>query len=358
MDNKIKKRKIKISGVLVLLGIFVGLIGLVYIIVSLPLEKTSTNTLYSYTSRKSSTYNVNLNPNVNYFYDNLIGESGNIYPSSAIQNYNLTLTYLYEGSKLENTEYTYYVTADIIGEFNENNSGNTSIWEKKFNLTEPKNNRITNQKSFSINEPVTIDYWNYANIVNEFKSAFSMSINAYLRVRLNVEYKTTSIENEFDEITNKEYVELQIPLSSNVSSVKNNYEPLIENNVTETVFNKPDYVILGIGLFFMFASIILFIIANNKKVVTKHSLYKKNMDKVLKDYGDLIVTVKNRPSIKDLRLMALTNIDDLVDVAEQNKCNIINYEIPKKDESFLLVISGSYVYVYVITEEDINYSNK
>ena len=87
-------------------------------------------------------------------------------------------------------------------------------------------------------------------------------------------------------------------------------------------------------------------------------LYKKNMEKVMKDYGDLIVTVKHRPSIKNLRLMALTNIDDLVDVAEQNKCNIINYEIPKKYESFLLVIVEGYVYVYVITEEEIIYSNK
>lgn len=356
MGGENKKRKVKISGVLLLLGIFVAIIGIIYIIVALPKNINATKTLYNYQIKKNSSHVTNLKEESIYYYDSLIGESSS-YPSLSIKNMNLNFTYFFAGNELINSDYTYNITADIIGNYTES-SGTEQVWEKKFTLTENKTINLEKQKSFAINENTIIDYNLYNDLVRQFKEVYNLQIQAKLRVRLNVSYSIKDPENNFNDIQKSDFVEVEIPLTETITTVKNNYQPLTEDSITETIVNKPDYIILSIGMFFILLSIILFIIANNKKVVTKYSLYKKNMEKVMKDYGDLIVTVKNRPSIKNLRLMALTNIDDLVDVAEQNKCNIINYEIPKKYESFLLVIVEGYVYVYVITEEEIIYSNK
>ncbi len=356
MDGEVKKRKVKISGVLLLLGIFVAIIGIVYIVVAIPKNINATKTLYNYQIKKNSSNITNLREDSIYYYDNLIGESGS-YPSLSINNMNLNFTYFLTGNELTNSNYTYNITAEIVGYYTES-SGSEQVWQKKFTLTEEKTNTLENQKSFAINENTVIDYNYYNNLVKQFKEVFNIQIQAKLRVRLNVSYTINDPENKFTDITKNDSVEVEIPLTDTITTVKKNYQPLMEDTITETIINQPDYIILSIGVFFIILAIILFIIANNKKVVTKHSLYKKNMEKVMKDYGDLIVTVKNRPSIKNLRLMALTNIDDLVDVAEQNKCNIINYEIPRKYESFLLVIVEGYVYVYVVTEEEIVYANK
>ena len=356
MDGETKKRKVKISGVLLLLGIFVAIIGIVYIIVALPKNLNATKTLYNYQIKKNASNIMNLREDTIYYYDNLIGE-GNSYPSLSINNINLNFTYFLTGTELVNTDYTYNITADIIGNYTES-SGSEQVWEKKYTLTENKTINLENQKSFAINENTIIDYNYYNDLVRQFKEVFNLQIQVKLRVKLNVSYIIKDPENNFADVVKSDYVEVEIPLTETITTVKKNYQPLTEDSITEVIVNEPDYIILSIGLFFISMSIILFIIANNKKVVTKSRLYKKNMEKVLKEYGDLIVTVKNRPNIKGLRLMALSHIDDLVDVADQNKCNIINYEIPKKYESFLLVISDGYVYVYIVTEEEINYSNK
>ena len=72
---------------------------------------------------------------------------------------------------------------------------------------------------------------------------------------------------------------------------------------------------------------------------------------VLKYYKDLIVTISNKPDFSHLKLMELNCIDDLIDVAEQNNCNIIHYEVIKDEKSELYVIINEYLYMYVITGE-------
>ena len=46
-------------------------------------------------------------------------------------------------------------------------------------------------------------------------------------------------------------------------------------------------------------------------------------------------------------------IDDLIDVAEQNKANIIRYEVIKSKVSKLYVITNNYVYIYEITVSEL-----
>ena len=71
----------------------------------------------------------------------------------------------------------------------------------------------------------------------------------------------------------------------------------------------------------------------------------------MKYYKDLIVTVTNEPVITDLKVMKIDSLDDLIDVAEQNKSNIIHYEVTKNMLSKLYVIINNYVYIYTVTDK-------
>ena len=87
-------------------------------------------------------------------------------------------------------------------------------------------------------------------------------------------------------------------------------------------------------------------IINNKALQDN---YEKNINRILKYYGDIIVTVNDEPDFTNSQIMNVQNFGDLIDVAEQNKKNIIHYEVLEKEESNLYVVIDKYVYKYVVT---------
>ena len=82
-------------------------------------------------------------------------------------------------------------------------------------------------------------------------------------------------------------------------------------------------------------------------------MYEKNINKILKYYRDLIVTVDNKPDLSNLESLKVMILDDLIDVAEQNKAIIIRYEELKEDKSYLYVIIGKYAYIYEVTADEL-----
>ena len=89
---------------------------------------------------------------------------------------------------------------------------------------------------------------------------------------------------------------------------------------------------------------------NNK---TPEQKYRHNINKILRYYKELIVTVTNKPILEDLKIMEINSLDDLIDVAEQNNSSIIHYEEIKNQRSNLYVIVNNYVYVYIVTYEEL-----
>lgn len=352
MGKRVKREKLKLNNCMALLGALIFVVGIIYIAVGLPEKTNKKITYYTYDVKKSTSYSTTLKPESIYYYDDLFKTAGT-YPSASIEKFDIILNYDYSADKDANINYQYNIVADLIGEYKSDEYEN-NIWEKKYILLETKSNNITGP-SFNINEHIEIQYNLYNNLVNAFKDTYKLSLNTYLRIRLNVSYNVDVLENS-KKIAQSDTIELKIPLTDTVTKVIDNNQNTDKKNITEYISEKPDYILLSIGTLFILLSVILFIAANNKKVVTKFSLYKKNIDRVLKEYGDIIVTVRNKPNVKHLRVMALATIDDLVDVAEQNKCHIIRYEVLKKSESFLLVIHDGYVYAYIVDDKEINYS--
>ena len=62
----------------------------------------------------------------------------------------------------------------------------------------------------------------------------------------------------------------------------------------------------------------------------------------LKEYQELIIIVKNRPNIKNLKVLNLESFNDLIDIAEQNNTHIIYYE--KMGEFYIIL--GDYIYIF------------
>ena len=111
-------------------------------------------------------------------------------------------------------------------------------------------------------------------------------------------------------------------------------------------FKEYIYYVLA-GLLFI-SAFITYIIRINKNKMTDQEKYEKKVNHILKYYRDLIVTVNNKPNLDGLKQMELISLDDLIDVAEQNNCNIIHYEDLQNKTNLLYAIVGEYVFKVVL----------
>ena len=116
MDNKesvVKKRKLRVSTILIFFAIVTSLMGIYFASIGLP-KKVEQDPYYEYEIKRNSDYTVSLKEN--YFYDSLTLQSGSNYPSEAVSKYHLNLTYLYESEQQTDISYNDEITADLIGD--------------------------------------------------------------------------------------------------------------------------------------------------------------------------------------------------------------------------------------------------
>ena len=319
------------------------IIGSVFIKVGFNFENKEKSSVYSYTIEKNNDYNVLLKPNIFYEKEKLLSKG--YYVSNSIDAYDINLKYKLKGSKKANIKYNYNIVASLIGTIKDDENEGKKVWNRDFVLLE-NNKKEENIDEMSINEKVNIDYEYYNNLVHSYENEYQVAIDAILKVRLNVSY----IIN-FAKIGEKEdFIELDIPINDTVSEVKENYEKGISNNISvpndNATFYKMFFLISG-GLFIILGLTIIIInfVKLNQGVKKK---YKNNLNRILNYYKDLIVNVIDEPNLKNLKVMEVFSFNDLINIAEQTKTNIIHYEFIKNEKNCFYVIVNEYVYIYTI----------
>ena len=257
------------------------------------------------------------------------------------------LNYTFSSDKNVLLEYNYNITANLIGTVENIDNQDKEVWNKSFMLLDNKYDEVYGNQ-FYINEQINIDYEYYNNLARSYEKTYGIVINSVLKLYLNVSYNI-NFQKDNLEVVN-DFIELDIPITNTVTEVKENYENLsnsIYPEVQNTNIVKTIYILLGIIL--VISSIILIIVKIKNKLKMPLDLYTKNINNIFKYYNDLIVTVKNKPDIGNLKIMKLSFFEDLVDVAEQNNSNIIYYEVLENERGNFYVIINDYVYIYVVT---------
>ena len=294
--------------------------------------------LYSYLARKNGDYQVSLKENN--FYENKILEPGKYYASKSIDKYLLKFEYDFNSEKIESIDYKYNITAQLVGNVS-NNEQEKEVWTKNYNLVDYKEEKIK-QNKFSVKENVDINYDSYNNLVREYEDSYGISIDAILKVKFNIYYDIKFENSDIKDV--EDYIELDIALTNSVSNVEKQYEEetkkeiIIENKNNVNIY----YVISGI------VGIISIILMINKNKKTPEEKYNKKIKSILKNYSELIVTVSNEPNIKNYTIMNINTFEDLIDLAEQNKINIIHYETIKNKQNKFYIFVDKFAYIYIV----------
>ncbi len=321
------------------------LLGLSAFFLGLGIKKDKKEPLYSYVATKEADYQVLLKENN--FYDEKKLSSDKYYASKSIDKYLIKFEYNFKSKNIEKIEYKYNVTAQLVGKVS-NNEQEKEIWTKNYKLIEDKKNEV-NEHEFQILENVDIDYDSYNNLAREYEENYGIAIDAVLKVKFNIFYNV-KIEDENREEVSKsinkdgeDTIKLDIALTNSVSNVERNYEKVTKKEEYSKNDAKMYYLISGVNIII---AVVIIIISKRKK--TPEEKYKRKIKYIMKNYSELIVTVSNEPDVENYTVMKINMLEDLIDLAEQNRTNVIHYEKIKNEQNKFYVYVDKFVYIYQV----------
>ena len=323
-------------------------IGMIFLVFGLNVGN-NVKPIYSYGAQKNDDYEVLLKPNT--FYTSEVLPSGCYYASKSIDSFIINFQYDFESDNKTDLEYNYNITADLVGTVKTENQ-DKEVWTRTFTILENKNRRQIDNDTFSIKEIIQIEYETYNLLVHSYEQTYGITIDAILKVRFNISYDINLSSLGVDNEKVEDYIELDIPITNTVTEVKEDYEKMTFVGIKPKIqdIRIMEIVYYAFASLFLIGAIVVTIVGmkRRKSMMTPEEIHEQNVKHILKYYGDLIVTVINEPDLGDLKVIEVTNLDDLIDIAEQNQSNIIRYEEFEKQENNLYVIIDNYVYFYKI----------
>lgn len=300
--------------------------------------------IYNFSIQKSDDYLVLLKPND--FYQTETLPPGGYYPANAINSYIIEYRYELTGDKKTNIEYNYNVEAYLVGTVKNIDNQDKEVWNRKFILSENTNGKENTDKVY-INKKINIDYEYFNNLVRSYENSFDISIESILKVRFNLNYNIDLNEN----INKKEdSIELEIPITSSVSEVRENYEKITNDKIIQQEeknnFNK--IVFYSIAGIMILVSLVNIIVIGKKYIKIEKQQYKHKLKHILNYYKDIIINISSELDLNNLKTIYVEDFHDLIDLAEQTQRNILYYNNYDKDKSKFFVIVDNYVYIFLL----------
>lgn len=85
---------------------------------------------------------------------------------------------------------------------------------------------------------------------------------------------------------------------------------------------------------------------------TKKTTYIIKLNRILKDYGDIIAETSNLPNLENQDILEIKEFVDLVNIEEKLKIPIIYYEQRKNKESWFLLTHNNHTYRFILKEKN------
>ena len=302
---------------------------------------------YLYDIKNNIDYKVYMFEN-NFFEEEYLGMNKQ-YMSKLVDTINVDFSNKVKISKKSNIEYNYEIKASINAKAPSTDGIFDSIlWTKNYVLKDNVEDAKSGVVENNIYVPLEIDFQEYKQLVTEFQNQMRLDINAYFNVDFILNY-VMYIDGE--RIVKTENLNMQIPLSTQTFSITTNYSVETNEVVYQEIENDNNIkLISGFILFFSSLScgvILLLILIKD----TKRTEYIIQLNKIIKNYGDVIAAISNLPSIEDREIYEMKSFADLINIEEELKIPIIYYEKKANKEGWFLILHNEKVYRYILKEK-------
>ena len=350
-ENKlILKQWVRVFFLIILVAMIVISIWLMVSSVS---RNSTREELYTYSYNGNLDYKVYLKEN-SFFNTPYLGMNKQ-YISSLIDHITVDTKYNLQSSKELEYTYTYQIIATLKGSYQAGESKAVELWSRDYTLVPSESKSGTGNK-FSINKSVDINYNEYNRIMSEFRDAFGLSIDAGVDLELKVTVTGKEAGTEEQTLNDTKTFALNIPLLAQTTQITPDYinsgrEIVYAPATSNSDINIPKLV-MGIALLLL-SIFLLKILWTSLIKITKKSEYVIELNKILKEYGDIIAESSNLPDLGQYDVVNIKHFHDLVDIEEELRSPILYNEIVEDYESWFIIIKDKTAYKYVLRQSDL-----
>lgn len=323
--------------------------GIIMILKGITKNKTN-KTIYSYNINQDVNYNIDI-------YNNNLFETENLgmdqtYVSNIVKSINTNFKYKYKNNKKIPLNYEYSITATINGEYTlPDEDEKSQLWTKKYNLVDTVKKETTNN-SFQIDENIKIDYPKYNEVVDKFKNEIKLPITAYLSV--DFEVKVSGVVDH-KSVGDKQNIRLKIPLNQQAFKISKDYNKNVEKEIKKLTDKDLEIEMKKeiCGTILIVVTISLFIVLYKDIFdIAKKNYYNTTLDKLLKDYGDVIVELNSEINKDGLQVVEVKNFNEMLDLEEELKIPIMFYEIEEDELGEFTINHNNIIYRYILKDEE------
>lgn len=263
----------------------------------------------------------------------------------------IDLKYNFEVSEKSNYDFKYQILGDLIIE--DASSKDNVYYKKTYILSDEIEDIFEHDTSFAIDKTISIDYWYYNGLANKFKKDYKQTAKSYLKIYVDIIGET--LDTNYYRFTNKVKPSIIIPLGEEAIKIETN-----NINNTKKVGNKPltsvrSMPLLALGLVLLLVAILILaqIILKIKYLFPKKSLYDKTIDKILKEYDEIIINTTTKPDKGKLKVINVLEFKELLDVHNQVKEPIKYYVINEHSKCEFYINYKKEIYILTIKAIDL-----
>ena len=354
-DNKVVKTRKKIyfgylTRVIVFAIAFILCLGTSLLLVFKSLNVDSEKVTV-YEESGNLDYRVYLKPNE--FYETPYLSNDMTYIAKLINNIEVDVNYMFNIGEKVDMDFTY----DVIANVTISNSDRQKLFEKEYTLISQKEKKVTDDSVIVISDKLNIDYDQYNNLANDFKSTFGVetvnSLDIYVRLNKVVTNKDQTIN-----LSNSSQMSLTIPLTEKTINISlNNTDLNNRNSIIEekkVSFKNITFVVIAGILFIVSVAAILKTLELVALLFKKDSKYDKYIKKILNDYDRLIVETETEPNFKGANVIKISRFQELLDVRDNLKRPIMYYCVSSHLKSYFYILYNSNCYLMVVKAVDID----
>lgn len=351
--KKVKlKLKTKTKKIILAISLLIALVAemafLRYLVVSLMPkdDKKTDNILMSYTSKGDIGYNVVLKQN-QFITEDEVEENG-AYVTSLIDHITVTPSYFFNSSKNTNAKGTNKVTANLIVNYRDSNSRNSSRLLDKEYVLDSKEFTVE-ENAYSTSGSYDIYLNDYVAVLNDFQKEVKMAVDGYLEIKSETVFNGSQSKINY----NNSYTNtLKIPLSSSViqidkatSTPKTGY--VYTTDLAKSNSSVLTYIIVVAVLLFLIICILL----RELFIATNTDEYEKALNRFLKVYDDIIVNTTNMANLEEYNLVEVEEFKEMLNLSRELLLPIIKYEYKRGKETWFYIIKEKILYRYILNKE-------
>lgn len=350
-ENKIiLKQWVRVFLLIIIIAVMVT--SVISIVRTLNPEVITKKKLYSYNYNADMNYRVYLRPN-NFYTSPYMGMNKQ-YIASLIDHIELDAKYNFKSTEDLDYKYTYSVVATARGLYEDGEGKDVDVWSKEYPLVNAESNSGTG-KEIGISKTINIDYNSYNQVLTSFREQFGLSVDARVDVAVKINVNGGVKGSGVNTLEENQTMTLQIPLL--VQTVKIN--PDFVNSGGDTIYSSVEPakqinipLLAGSSILLVVSFAAFIAVVKSLLVVTRKSEYVLAINKIFKEYADVIAETHNMPDLNQYDVVNIKNFADMVDIEEELHSPIIYFEIEENAKCVFLILHEKTAYRFLMRELD------